>query len=77
MEAVCAEMISVATDYQGQDPRTVLAGRLETDSGNGYLIAVRISPDTPPELLLLAAAASLHEAIQQHYRQLSFTEVSQ
>lgn len=67
MEHTCNEMVSVATNYREQDPRTVLAGRLETETGNGYLIAVRISDDTPPELL--AAAAALYEAIQHHYRQ--------
>lgn len=67
MEHTCTEMVSVATNFMEQDPRTVLAGRLETETSNGYLIAVRISEDTPPELL--AAATALYEAIQQHYRQ--------
>ncbi|MBD2107412.1 hypothetical protein [Nodosilinea sp. FACHB-13] len=67
MENTCSEMVSVATNYQERDPRTVLAGRIEAQTASGYLLAVRISHDTPPEIL--AAAADLYEAIQQHYRQ--------
>lgn len=67
MEHVCSEMVSVATNYREQDPRTVLAGRLETETGNGYLIAVRISDDTPPQMLEVASV--LYEAIQIYYRQ--------
>ncbi|MBD1917435.1 MULTISPECIES: hypothetical protein [Cyanophyceae] len=63
----CTEMVSVATNFKENDDRKALGARLEADTGNGYMLAVRISDDTPPEIL--AAAADLYEAIQQHYRQ--------
>ena len=72
MEAVCTEMVSVATNYRGQDPRAVLAGRIESPACRGYLLAVRISHETPPELLNQASA--LYDAIQEHYRTGAFME---
>ena len=68
MEALCEELLSVATNHRGgQDPRCCLAAQVE-DTTQGYLLSVRIGPDTPPDIA--AAAAALHDRIKQHYRDL-------
>jgi hypothetical protein len=74
MEVLCTQLVSVATDYRRDldgpvmDPRTCLSGYVVAPSSNGFLMAVRDSPDVPPHIFRLAQ--QLHDAIQAHYRNL-------
>ena len=70
MNAICNELVSVATNYARNEDRTCLSAYFEGDdfrpSSDGWLIAVRDDEGVPLEILLMAR--DLHGKIQQHYR---------
>lgn len=67
MQTVVTNLVDVATNVTGDDERTCISGLVISDSTRGYLIAVRDSKDTDPEILDLTK--KLHDRIQQVYEQ--------
>ena len=69
VNAICNELVSVATNYTRQEDRPCLSASLNHASGQpGYLIAVRLGAGAPK--YLEALAKDLHEGIQDYYRSL-------
>ena len=69
VNAICNELVSVATNYTRQEDRPCLSASLAPDSEQpGYLITVRLGAGAPK--YLEALAKDLHEGIQEYYRSL-------
>lgn len=69
MKVVAANLVSVATDWRGDEDRTCLCACIRSSNATGYLLAVRYDENTDPEILELAK--TLHEKIQQHFQRQS------